>query len=180
MEIFFENYQHTIEALSVLATFLAVFVSLYIANLSTKTRASAYASIKIFSQDGRFDDNKPHYLTVSITNLGITHLRIPFSFFYFRIPFFKDLLLINQYDAFNVPNIPKKTYPYKVESKQTELFFISELETFREILKSISNNFCGLRLRFMRAYICTDDGLVIKVRMSKEIRKEIINNTKKV
>jgi hypothetical protein len=84
------RYPHIISAVETLATLAAVVVSLglsYVAHRANKTRLTARLFLTVILEDGVPPDQRPEYLTVSITNAGMMPLSIPFAFFFWRLPF---------------------------------------------------------------------------------------------
>ncbi len=172
IETLFTNYQHTIEAIGAVSTFAAVVASLFLARSSSKSKIEAYTSIMIFTQGDGVKRDNPHFLTVSITNTGLTPVRIPFAFFCWKFPFKSGSFLITPLDYVGANLINRKVYPFKIEAKHSELFFLSDLETLRSEMSKVAQDICPFQLLFIRAKVGTEDGTVISAKISKDLRKE--------
>jgi len=83
-----ETYQHVIAALGAISTFAAVVVSLVLASIaqrSSRTRIKARAMVSVMLHSTLEGKPKPRYVTVTITNVALMSVMIPFSFFHSRI-----------------------------------------------------------------------------------------------
>lgn len=182
LETFFFNYEKTIAALGAVSTFAAVVTSLYLARRSEKTRLKSYVSGTFITHSSIDPNNRPKFVSVNIINLGSAAIRIPFSFFCWKVPFCKESLLVCPFDSFGIdPMIPVRQYPFKVEPKHSESFIISDRETFYTEMKKAFDRFWLfplLRANFIQAIVCTDDGTVCKVNVSKQLRKELVKYIK--
>jgi hypothetical protein len=90
LEQFSEGNQHTIAALGAISTFAAVVVSLVLASIaqrSSRTRIKARAAVSVIFHPMLEGRPKPQYVTVTITNVGLMPVMIPFSFFRWKLPF---------------------------------------------------------------------------------------------
>ena len=179
IEIFFTAYQHTVAALAAMSTFAAVVVSLvvtYISQRTNRTRIKASATVMFVMHLSLKGKPRPTYVTVSITNLGILPATVQFSFFYWRLPFAKGVMLITPLNSSGDDWIPKRTYPFEIKPRQSETFYLSEISVFREsILKNVSNAgfFQRLRFRFLHARVITADGRTFNVKLDRSLREEL-------
>ena len=179
IEIFFTAYQHTVAALAAMSTFAAVVVSLvvtYISQAANRTRIKASATIMFVMHSSLKGKPKPTYMTVSITNLGILPATVQFSFFYWRLPFAKGVMLITPLDSSGDDWISKRTYPFEIKPRQSETFYLSEISVFREsISKNVSTSgfFRRLLFRFLHARVITADGRTFDVKMDRSLREEL-------
>ncbi len=178
LEEFCKNHQHTIAALGALSTLTAVVVSLMLAwraGRVTRTRLKANVDTSFVAHSTIDPKNPPRYLTVSITNTGLGALRVPFSFFRWKVPFSRSFWLVNPLDGYGKDNlIPQKRYPVEIQPRASETFYVSDLQTFIEMSEKMQNETRGVPrfcLRHIKAVIRTDDGLVFKARISKGVRK---------
>ncbi|MCE3237641.1 MAG: hypothetical protein K0R24_622 [Gammaproteobacteria bacterium] len=176
MEKFFQDYQYTFSALGAIGTFLAVMISLYFSYRAIKSNDSkikASISINILTVP-----HTPKYIGVTIRNVGLMSVSIPFSYLNFRLPFSNLAFLINPLDAYSADfNIPQKSYPYKIEPKHSQTFFVSTTDSFFKnggnlLEKKINYRF----LNFIRAEIHISDGSIFKVKLPKSIKKMIKEN----
>ncbi len=180
VEEFCRDHQHTIAALGALGTLIAVVVSLVLAwraGRATRTRLKANVDTSFIAHSTIDPKNPPRYLTVSITNIGIGSLRVPFSFFRWKVPLSRSFWTVNPLDGYGQDRdslIPQKHYPVEIQPRASETFYVSDLQTFIQTIERTRNETRGLPrfcLRFIKAIIRTDDGLVFKVRISKGVRK---------
>jgi len=187
IEEFFKSYQHTIAAIAAAGTMAAVVTSLalaFLARRADRTRLRAFASLMTLVHPTIDPKTAPEFLRVSITNEGKWPLRIPASFFYWKIPFRRahrvvllplDLAVGQQFWK-NAPSdwIPKKTYPREVAPRTSESFFMSDLATFKTEVKRMrgADTFADwLRFRFINAFVETDDGKTFRVKLSPDVRE---------
>jgi hypothetical protein len=112
-------------------------------------------------------------LAVGITNQGKWPLRIPATFFYWKVPFKRAPTVIIPLDLTGSALIDKKSYPIEVAPRTSEDFFISDLANFKQTVKRMrgADTFADrLRLRFVRAFVETDDGETFRVKLSPQVR----------
>lgn len=188
IEEFSTQYEKTIQLVIAICTFLAVVISL-VASISAKKahRANIKCYLnKVFLFGGGISE-KPEYMNLSVTNIGLNACRIPFSFFYWKLPFYSNLLLLHPKDGFPGDKyIQKKTYPHTVEPNHSETFFLSDLmvlkKEFRRIYLDYKKQWYGrlfpALFGYIKAYVVTDDGMRFRVGMSKEIKKYIKQSIK--
>lgn len=184
-EAFFGSYQHSIAALEAFATVAAVVLSLafaLMAQRATRTRAKAFAQI-VTMHHVTLGDSRPAYVTVYIRNAGLNSLMIPFSFFYWRMPFEWEKPFsqrgwsvvpwdYSQGDAL----VPQKHYPVEIKPRSAEDFFLADIETFRVGFREIfegANFLERCRFRFLKGRILTVDGKLFPVKISRTLRKEL-------
>ena len=179
-ELLLGSYPNTIAAFSAISTFLAVLVSLAIALVSLKqneTRLQAYLSTSVIIHETIDPSNRPRYLTASITNVGNMPLRIGFSFFNWKIPFYRWNMMVNPLDHFGVDVfVPRVTYPLEIAPRASHTAFISSVDTFRDEIayaKSDAGAIWGFMFRFIRPVIFSADGRKFRVKVSKELKKTL-------
>ena len=135
LEKFSEGNQHTIAALGAISTLAAVVVSLVLALItqrSSRTRIHARAAVSVLLHSTLEGKPKPKYVTVTITNVGLMPVMIPFSFFHWKIPFKSSSWMINQWDySKHDPWVPQRTYPAEIRPRGSATFFYPRL-TFSE------------------------------------------------
>jgi hypothetical protein len=179
IEKFSEPRQHTIAALGAFSTLAAVVVSLALALVAqrssrTRIRAKAYASFIFHSSlEGK---PKPKYVSVSIANVGLMSASIPLSCFHWKIPFNKEIWMVNPWDVSqHDPWVPQHKYPAEIRPRGSDTFFIGSRERFRETMSEIFAKAGRFRWRyyFIRARVVTEDGKIFKVKLDKEVRREI-------
>jgi hypothetical protein len=113
---------------------------------------------------------------VHITNLGTLPVHIPFGFFNWKPPLKRhDYWTVNAMDAYGGNEwIVQKRYPREIQPKASEIFFLSDLETFEAVAQERLNKASALdrlRFRFMGAIVLTDDGAMFKVKLRKQVRE---------
>jgi hypothetical protein len=122
-------------------------------------------------------DNAPTYLSVVITNKGTLPVLIPLSFFSWKLPFARDAYLVTPWDyGAQDPWIAQKRYPIEIKPRASEHFFLSNVETFRELVPRFLTRkrlFKWTRLRFLGARVFTEDNKTFKVKLDKTVREEI-------
>jgi len=181
IEKFFEAYQHTIAAIGAVSTFLAVFVSLalaLVAQRSSRTRIKATVTVSVILHESLGGMPKPEYVTVTITNVGLMSVMIPFSFFHWKVPFKRGYWTVNPWDSSqHDPWIPARNYPVEIRPCGSTTFFLSEIAVFRATMAEKLQEVRHLRWRinFMKAIVRTDDGKIFKVKIDKTIRPELAN-----
>ena len=181
IEAFFSEYEKTSSALAAISTFAAVVVSLWLARHSTKTQLKANVYRSMVVHDSIAPNDRPRFVCVNITNTGSTPLRIPYSYFQWKVPFHKNYWVINPFDhSPNNPYVPKREYPIKIEQKYSESFFLSDKPSFHSEMKEGFKDIkylAKLRGRYIKALVFTDDGSAFKAKISKEVIKDILNCT---
>src|SRR5262249_29396246 len=137
IEEFFKAHQHTIAAIAAAGTVGAVVTSLwlaYSARRADRTRLRARANLVSIVHPTTIDPkNAPEYLRVSITNHGKFPLRIPATFFYWKVPFRREVMLITpplDFVGGFPPMIAKKFYPTEIAPRASDYFILSDMATF--------------------------------------------------
>jgi hypothetical protein len=133
------------------------------------------------------------FLVVSITNGGVIKIVLPQAFCYFEIliPFIPKKILSKIFpnigskfivqiplDVEQLDNIPKKTYPYTIESEDSNWFILSSYKLFRDMLHSASQQYPVWLFYFFHLNIQTINGKIYKVKISKMLRQNILNTVK--
>jgi hypothetical protein len=177
MESFFEGYKYTFSALGAVGTLLAVIISLYFGYRALKTQQTqikASISIKALSTP-----EMPQYIIVEIINVGLMPISIPYWFLTFKIPFSSNVLFIKPFDGnFNGNlNITQKCYPYIVAPKHSEIFFISEVDSFFKKVNQSEKNINPWHLKFIKARIHASDGSIFDIKVPDNIKKIIKENS---
>jgi hypothetical protein len=174
-----EANQHTIAALGAISTLAAVVVSLVlalIAQRSNRTRINARATVSVMLHSTLEGRPKPKYVTVTITNVGLMPVMIPFSFFHWKMPFKGGSWMINPWDySQHDPWVPQRTYPAEIRPRGSATFFLSEIDRFRSTMAEMLQEVRHLRwrVRFIKAIVLTDDGKIFKVKLDRTIRREL-------
>src|SRR5262249_29762103 len=177
IEEFFKAHQHTIAAIAAAGTLAAVVTSLVLAwnaRRADRTQLRAVANLMTIFHPTIDPKTAPEFLTVSITNQGKWPLRIPSTFFYWKVPFKLGVMLIMPLDLASSRWIPKKNYPTEVAARTSESFYISDLPTFQQEVKRMrgADTFADrIRFRFIKGFVQTDDGETFRVKLSPEIRQ---------
>jgi hypothetical protein len=178
IEELFKAHQHTIAAIAAAGTVGAVFTSLWLAwsaRRADRTKLKAFASLGIVARTGIDPKAARELLAVDITNQGKWPLRIPAMFFYWKVPFKRrGVVGIPPLDMTGSALIDKKSYPVEVAPRASENFFICDLASFKETVKSMrgADTFADrLRLRFIKAFVETDDGETFRVKLHRGIRQ---------
>jgi hypothetical protein len=174
---FFRGSEHTIAALSAISTFAAVVVSLaiaFFAHRANRTRLKAAASIKFIFHETATQPY-PEYLYVNLTNIGILPATVQFSFFYWRLPFARGLMLISPLEFYGDNWHPKRAFPVEIGPRRSVSICLSSIHMLRKTLGELSASglLNHIRLRFMKAYVATDDNKTFKVKLDRSVRKEI-------
>jgi hypothetical protein len=118
----------------------------------------------------------PHYITISITNVGNLPALIPLSFFRWKVPFRTGTWAINPWDyRQHDPLVPQRQYPAEIKPRGSVTVFLTDLAGFRTTMAEAFNEvrLSRWRLRFVRAIVITEDGRVFKAKVDKEIRREL-------
>ena len=181
IEEFLKDHQYTISALSTFGTLAAVVVALFgsVSALRTsRTRIRAHAGINVIHHSS-MEEERPKYLVVTIQNLGTMSVHIPMGFLRWKAPFQRVLeQLPHDYSAAD-EWVPQKKYPVEIKPRGSELFFLSSIQMLRENAHSDTNGIIGtsrwrrLCSRFLRAWVCTDDGRLFRVTFGESLRKEL-------
>jgi hypothetical protein len=180
IEEFLKAHQYTISALGVLGTFSAVVVALFsslAALRASRTKLRAHASINAIYHSSVQGEDRPKYLVVSIRNLGIMPVHIPMGFFHWKLPLRRGMheVLPLDYSALD-EWAPQRKYPVEVKSRGSDIFFLSDINMFRQYALQ---DFIGttvwsrFRSRFLSACVFTDEGKVFKVKLDRSLRKEL-------
>jgi hypothetical protein len=177
IEEFFKAHQHTLAAIAAFGTLAAVVTSLVLAwsaRRADRTQLSAFANLITIFHPTIDPETAPEYLRVRITNQGKWPLRIPASFFYWKVPFKREYMMVRPRDLTASRVIAAKGYPIEVAPRTSESFFISELATFKQEVKRMlgANTFVDrVRFRFIKGFVQTDDGETFRVKLSPEVRQ---------
>jgi hypothetical protein len=165
LEQFSQAHQHTIAALGAVSTFIAVVVSLALALLAQRashTRIMARVSASVILHPSLEGKPNPEYVTVSITNIGNLPALIPLSFFRWKVPFGGGSWIVNPWD-------------YQQHDQWVPQRFLTDLAGFRATMAEMFNEvrYYRWRLRFVRAIVITEDGMIFKAKIDKKIRGEV-------
>lgn len=155
LENFFQEYQHTVAAFGVIATFSAVFVAL------RQYRSKVEARFEII--EICFEDRKrlASWVHLIIVNKGVLPIFIN-NFFSIKIPFSRTVnLRINNINEDNDPDF------YRVEPKQSKSFHIDNLEDFQRKISDIRQKYNRIKFLFLRYELRTNDNVVCKIHSTK-------------
>lgn len=170
------NYQHTISAVSVIGTWAAVFVALWISLRSSKPRLKVFAdkSVHIPSKaqtSGVVNwDLCEDMISVTMQNKGNVTIYINYWSFYWRLPW-RWTITAQQNPYY--PNF--KSEPIKLEPGQSASINLSnDLEGHRKNLKNIcsKNKLPYFMRRFVALKVFASDGSVFKAKFGKSYKKE--------
>lgn len=173
------QFPHVVSALEAIGTFAAVVTSLalaLVAQRANRTRLEATACIGEIKGGTVQTEAPPRYLTVTISNMGLLPLRIPFAFFSFKIPLRRGCLAVLPLDAAGDAFLPKRIYPVLLQSRTKEWF---SLTTERKLYDSLAEawrnepNWRKPLFRWMHAVVVTEDARRCKVNLPKDIRQKI-------
>ncbi|MGB6175341.1 MAG: hypothetical protein WBF43_03130 [Methylocella sp.] len=181
LEEFCKAHEHTIAALGAISTFLAVIVSLVLAFASrraSRTQVNACALICSIDHPTLDRKNRPKYVRVDVRNTGIMPVMIPFSFFYWRMPFRRSMWIAIPLDFSQTDKwVRQKTYPVEIKPRASESFFVSVISrlrcNFRDDIFAGANFLDRCRFYFLSARLVTDDGKIFNVKMGRTLRKEL-------
>ena len=180
IERFLGQHEHTVAALEAFSTFAAVMTSLGISLLSqraNRTKITIDVSINVISHSSLEGKSLPRYIVARITNKGMLPASIPLTFFNWRLPCRKGFWFLMPWDERqHDPWIAKKQYPVEILPRQSQVFFLSDMDSFREQMTKIFTSLTGLNRwlsRFLYAYAYTADETVFRVRLGSSLRQEI-------
>ena len=179
IEEFFKAHQHTIAAIAALGTVGAVVTSLWLAwsaKRADRTRLKAVADIVLIFHDPIYAKANPKYLKVNITNIGKSPLHMPSGFFYWKVPFTREVMQVEPLDLIGSPLIPPKHYPTAILPRSSASFTISDLATFELAVKQMraaDSLVDRLRSRFIRGFVLTGDGKTFRVKLSRAVRQAL-------
>jgi hypothetical protein len=89
LDLILGHYPHVVATLEAVSTFAAVVVSLALASAArraNKPRLKAWVDIGTIVHSTIPPESRVRYLTATITNTGITPLRVPVAFFHWQLP----------------------------------------------------------------------------------------------
>jgi hypothetical protein len=170
MEEFFTSYQHTLSALSAVATFLAVWVALYIANRQSSVELSVYADTGKHIPEGhqsKVDLSKcEDVIMVSLTNVGNVPCFISYFSFCWTFPRWVPNAKAAQQNPYK-PVFPQK--PIEIKPKESATIFLTNDFV---ALKKVVQKLCENRFfrRFVKLEIRTCDGQRFYVRFGKQLK----------
>jgi hypothetical protein len=102
---------------------------------------------------------------------------IPMSHFSWRLPFARSVFTIMPLDYSQSDQwIPQRKYPAEIKPRSSELFFLSEIQMFREYAQKdlIGSSFLSrLRSRFVKGRVFTEDGKLFDAVFDSSLRKEL-------
>ena len=157
LEHFLDHYPRIIAAVEAISTFAAVVVALCLARRASQTRLTAFLAKQFISDPATTD--KPEYLVAFITNTGVMTFYISLSFLVWTRPYRKttgwQLGFPLDYWATD-KLIPQQKYPVELQPKASRHVIISDIATFRQVMRQclVSQNKLGRFLfRFVRITI---------------------------
>jgi hypothetical protein len=73
------------------------------------------------------------------------------------------------------PWVPQRTYPAEIRPRGSATFLLCEIARFRTTMAEMLHEVRHLRWRvhFIKAIALTDDGKIFKVKLDKQIRREL-------
>lgn len=180
-EQFCKEHEKTIALVEAFSTLAAVIVSLILASFAARanrTRLKAWVDIRRIVHSTIPPETRLRYLAATITNRGITPLRVPFSFFHWQLPGQQNAsLMVNPLDAYATDKwVPQQTYPVEILPKASHSFIVSDVATFQETFKEVIQKERFLKrilYRFIRVTILTDDGVRFRAKVGKLVRNEM-------
>ncbi len=145
------------------------------ADQKSRTQLTAFANLVFIVDDTVDPENPPTFLSVGITNTGIMPLRIPYSHFVWKNVFqWRGYMLIRPMDGSPNEWFPQKHYPIEIAPRASETLYLSSETMFLDEakrMKAANASFLGkLGIRFIRAYVQTDDGAWFRVKLAKQVR----------
>jgi hypothetical protein len=179
-----KSHEHSIAAFEALSTFAAVVIALWLSHRAGATRLTAYVT-----KEAIFDaatDDRPEYLVAVITNTGTMTFYISLSFLLWTRPYRKTVgwILSFPIDYWGIDkNIQQRTYPVELQPKASKHLFISDISTFRQVIRECllsQTPASRIIFRFVRATIQTVDGKFFRAKISKSIRGELRQIQKKL
>lgn len=164
MEAIFKNYQYTVNALGVLATFLAVVVSITLAYLGNNKHKPKIKTLMSYGSIFEYKTTRD-IIQVSITNVGLLPIYINPSFFQFKTSKTSASIIM----PYNISEYPKEIKPSRTES-----FIVLEKDKLKETISG------HVQSRHFDFYAILDDGSKFKINLSKELEKDIANIKKSI
>ena len=120
--------------------------------------------------------DRPEYLVAIITNTGMMKFYISLSFLLWTRPYRRKtgwmLTFPLNYYAID-KNVPQRKYPVELEPRASQQLIISDIVTFRRVMREciLSQSELGrIAFRLVRATIQTVDGHFFRAKISKTIR----------
>ncbi len=183
IETIARDHQHTIQALIALGTLSAVIVALltaYMSHRMNRTRLTAYARTCTIIHDLIPIDQRPLLFSVDITNKGNLPLRIPFSFFEWKLPLKRGAWMPNPLDFFGDQELapgmplPQKKYPVEIAPRASQTFYVSHVAGLEQNIVEMKASLGWFRKwwasRYVKAFVLTDDGTRVRATISKQVK----------
>ena len=131
-----DHHQHTISLLESVSTTAAVIVALQAsasARRAGRPRLTATATEQVVFYTGAgIEQDRPHYLAITITNVGGVSARIKMNFFSWSYPFRKRAWLVLPIDYEGDEHISTRSYPVELAPNSSEMFFLCTMSRFSE------------------------------------------------
>lgn len=162
------QFQYTLQAIAAFGTLAAVAVSIYLANQANRIRLKANASVWLSVQPGtKVDKDNDSTICAQITNLGLRPVWFSSFCFYWKVPFCQEEWAVDLVER----NIQ---FPYELKPGQNVLIHVQEVLGFKEEMLRCAKDLrlAHVRLKFTKAYLCTQDGYKIKVSIQKPLREK--------
>lgn len=175
VEEFLKSYENTISALSVLGTWAAVIVALWIAHRSSKPRLKVFVDKKIqvpslAQTSGTVNwDLCEDVIGVTMQNRGSTTIYITYWSFWWKLPW-KWFMAAQQ----NPYEPIFKSEPIKLEPGQSASISLSnDIASHRSLLEGIckKNKLPKFMRLFVRLYVYGSDGSQFKATMGESYKK---------
>jgi hypothetical protein len=181
-EQFCKDHEKTIAFVEAFSTLGAVIVSLmlaFFAHRANQTRLKAWVGIKRMLHSTIPPEARVRYLTATITNTGIRPLSIPFGFFNWQLPRQKNSSwVVNPLNAYGGDKwVQQEQYPIQIAPKASRIIMVSDIATsrqeFQQMVRERPSLLRRILFRFVRVTILSDDGMLFKAKIGKEVRNEI-------
>ena len=173
--------QFTIHALTAFGTLAAVIVSLCVAiwgQRAQRTKLRASVAVHTMIHDSIPAGERPKFICVTILNVGNSPLWIGMSFFYFRMPFQREMLLLTPMDYSAAhEHVPQRTYPTEIPPRRSEFFFMTTLPMFKQEMSRTMPKSSGWLSRYrwwrLRAVVVSADGREFACKMERSMRTQL-------
>ena len=180
LELLAQKYNDLTAALSMLGTWAAILVALWLASKTTKPRIAVFVDkseyIPSEAQEGDVVDRDlcEEAIAVTMQNKGSATVYITYWSFYWKLP--KPWASGIQQNPY-YPNF--KSEPIKLEPNQsTSIILTNNLEQHRDALRYLCNQskLPHFMRKFVRLYVYSSDGTQFAGRFGKNYKEEFFRN----
>ena len=175
MEAFFRDHQFTLSAISSIATFAAVIVSLGVALQSARAqRPKIRATMRL--QRSKVSAYDLAYVAIQVTNTGSVPVTIYETSFIWRCLIPAATWIMDPVDQFSATPVKAKQYPVVIAPNDGAVFIIEDIAGLREAFagarrKTLAN---WIILRLMRPRVVLPGGQSFPAKLDPAVRKAIV------